>query len=385
MRILFVQDSFGAGGAESSNVLLWHYLRSQGIEVYIIVLSHKKEGYENEVIESGFNVLFLRAGNLLQHSYEIANHIQKLSPDIVHSVLFKSNIRVRLAKVFTRFLHIEHLVSCTYDNIRLTDPQINKLGFHIYKYMDILTSIYGVNYFIAITKHVKKHYVKKVKIPESKINVIYRGRHDNSFIRQKSIFKNLIINELGVKNTDLILLHVGRQEYAKGHLVLLKSLTNLYHNHYDLWKEIKILFCGREGNETTAISSYLKQHEFLSENILWLGHRKDIPQLMAAADIFVFPSWYEGLGGSLIEAQAAALPIICSNLTVFQEVVNENDNALMFPVGDHDNLATKIIRLIKDEDLRRSMGNKSLLNFNENFKLDKINEDTLNYYRQLSV
>lgn len=384
MKILFVQDSFGAGGAESSNLLLWRFLKNQGVIIHIIVLTHKKEGYEDDVVSEGYNVVFLKPGNIIQHSLQIAKHIKIISPDIVHSVLFKSNLRVRLAKLHVNFFHVEHLVSSTYDKVRLSDPKINKLGFHVYKYIDILTSIYGVNYFIAITDLVKKHYCKEVKINESKIRVIYRGRYDNNFISQKYLLKKELFNEFGLNNDNIILTHVGRQEFAKGHLVLLKALTKLYHHEFELWDRIKVLFCGRQGNETAAILAYLEKHQYLSTNIEWLGQRKDVPKLLVASDIFVFPSLYEGLGGSLIEAQAAALPVICSDLPVFQEVVNEHENALMFPVADEDKLSEQIIKLAKDPSLRSKMGVNSLANFNKKFRLDKINEETLKFYKQIS-
>src|SRR5690606_10586584 len=72
-----------------------------------------------------------------------------------------------------------------------------------------------------------------------------------------------------------------------------------------------------------------------------LGNRKDIPELLTLADFFVFPSWFEGLPGSLIEAMMAGTPIIASNIPENLECVNE-EIALIFRKADPGDLKTKL-------------------------------------------
>src|SRR5690606_38391723 len=123
MKILFIQDSLGPGGAEKSNSYLWYYLREKGIELRIVLLKHWPGGLEEEILNSGFHIQFLKTKSFKDQVFEIAQIIKNEKPDLVHSVLFNANIRVRFAKLLVRFIHLESLVNLTYDKTRLNDPK----------------------------------------------------------------------------------------------------------------------------------------------------------------------------------------------------------------------------------------------------------------------
>ena len=383
MKILFVQDSLGTGGAERSNADLWYYLRSQGVDIRIVVLEHRKEGIEKEIVGEGFPVTFL-SGSFIKNSRQIADIIRKYKPDVVHSVLTRANLRVRLAKLFTPFHHVESLVNCTYDPVRLKDPRVSKAGFYVYKYLDLLSRPKGVDHSIAITREVEKHYHNELKIPSNRLSVIFRGRNRNTYLADRTSIRTKVDAELGLQQGRVLLIHVGRQEFQKGHIYFLRALQHLYQNNSQIWDKLNVLFCGRRGNASADIDAFLEQHPHLHQNIHWLGHRHDVPALLAASDVFVFPSLYEGLGGSLIEAQAAALPVVCSDIPVLHEVVIEGDNALMFPAAGDRALAEQLTKLVQDAGLRQRMRERSLQNFDQKFRLEKINEETLNFYRKAS-
>ncbi|AHM58416.1 capsular polysaccharide biosynthesis glycosyl transferase [Flammeovirgaceae bacterium 311] len=384
MRILFVQDSLGTGGAERSNAYLWYYLRAQGVEFRIIVLGHRKEGIEQEILSEGFQVTFLKRGSYLKNGREIAGIIKAYKPAVVHSVLYESNLRVRFAKFFTQFYHVESLVNCTYAPIRFKDPRVSTPGLYLAKYIDYFTRSRGVDHSIAITREVAKHYQEQFNIPSSGMSVIFRGRKENQHLAERAAHRQKINKELGIAADKVVLIHVGRQEYQKGHITLLESLANIYGSSKETWNKIEFLFCGRMGNASADIDAFTEAHPELTEKLHWLGHRHDVLQLLAAADVFVFPSLYEGLGGSLIEAQAAALPIVCSDIPVLHEVVKEGKNALMFPVTDPGSMANQLIRVINNPEQRKSMREYSLRNYQEKFRLQNINEEMLNFYRKVS-
>lgn len=378
MKILFVQDSLGTGGAERSNFELWKYLRSQNVEPLIIVLESREEGIEEEVLSLGFNVTILLNKSLPGQVLDIVRFIKREKPDIVHSVLFKACIRTRLASLFVSFKSIEHLVNCTYSSVRLEDKRVNHLGLFLYKLVDRITAL-SVNNFIAITNEVKKHYIEHIKINSKKIKVINRGRHMNSFIESRHSIKRNYLKDLSISESNFILVHVGRQEYQKDHNTFLKALKLLNDENLDI--EITILFCGRKGNCSNDIKRLVEVTDWQFD-LRFLGHRNDIEKLLLIADVFVFPSLYEGLGGALIEAQSAGLPIICTDLPVFDEVVLKNVNALVFERGDFRKLADQIIKMF-DNKRRKKMSQFSLNHFNDKFRIDIIHLETLNFYRQI--
>ncbi|MDH5380085.1 MAG: glycosyltransferase, partial [Cyclobacteriaceae bacterium] len=122
----------------------------------------------------------------------------------------------------------------------------------------------------------------------------------------------------------------------------------------------------------------------LNGQVKLLGHRTDVEQLLAAADVFVFPSRFEGLPGALIEAAAAGLPIIASDIPNNREVAGENKNALFFPVNDHQVLSACIEKMATDPDLRSKFAKESLRIFNERFTLEKVHEDMREMMEQLT-
>ncbi|GAA5026497.1 hypothetical protein GCM10011506_12140 [Marivirga lumbricoides] len=376
-KILFVQDSLGTGGAERSNANLWYYLRDQGIEIKILVLEHRSVGIENEIIATGFDVVFLDKQNPLKTAKKIARYITSFQPDLVHSVLFKATLRARLAKLFTKFILLESLVNCTYDPSRLKDENIAAYKLTAYRLLDKFTAHLFGDFYIPITNTVRIHYQDYLGLSSKKMQVIFRGRSKNTFNKLEE--RKRIAKELGLSTNKLWLIQVGRQEFQKGHIHTLKALFILPD---DVKDRMEVLFLGREGNASASLKTFLKENE-LGVSYHFLGHRKDVPKMMKASDIFLFPSLYEGLGGSLIEAQSASLPVICSDIPVLNEVAEKSKNALMFEAGNEQELAKKIQELVEKPEVRKEMGNHSLGRFNKHFQIDKIHEEMVEFYQSV--
>ena len=381
MKIIFVQDSLGTGGAERSNADLWYFLRNQpDVELKIVVLENRKVGIEKEIINAGFDVTFLKKGNFLSQVKSISAIIRDYKPDIVQSVLFKSAIRVRMAKRFTSFYHLEYIVNCSYSEIRYKDPKINNKGLTFFKYVNRFTQSKGVDHFVALTKEVRNHAVEHLKIKPSKISVVPRGRSKNEFLSKKSEIRDGLRKELNIPANAILFIHVGRQEYQKAQTDLLKAIKSKDKELSDL--NAYFVFCGRKGNLTSEIEELIKK-EKIETSIAWLGHRNDIPKLLLAADVFVFPSLYEGLGGSLIEAQAAGLPVIASDIKVFEEVVKKDFNAKIFRTSNVSELSDLLFLFASSKDLRDEYGKNSLTHFEEKFRIEDIHQQILNLYKKL--
>jgi glycosyltransferase involved in cell wall biosynthesis len=88
--------------------------------------------------------------------------------------------------------------------------------------------------------------------------------------------------------------------------------------------------------------------------------RERVAQLMAAADIFVLSSKMESFGLTLLEASAAGIPVVCSNAGGVPEVFQDGFNALLYPPGDDDAMASAMISLIRDRDLAKRVSANAL-------------------------
>ena len=115
------------------------------------------------------------------------------------------------------------------------------------------------------------------------------------------------------------------------------------------------------------------------------GYREDVPDLLAAADVFVFPSIFEGLGGALIEAMALGLPIVASDLAAVREVVEEGRNAVLVPSSSPRALADALDALLDDRRRAAAFGARSREIFIERFTADRSTRRMIELYRGVAL
>lgn len=370
MKILIIIDSLGAGGAERSTAVLCRYLQVQQVPFQILCLDQYKEGFQQEMQKEGYAIDFLEKKNFFGEVKYIINFIKKGNFDLVHSILFRSNIRTRFAKLFKNFVHLESLVNTTYSQERFLDINVNQKGLKFYKMLDKLTAPRTVNHFHSITETVKQHYIEEIGLDPSKITVIPRGR--------KPILENYE-DRPSLVNEKFQILNVGRQEFQKGQIFLLKAIKILN----EKGNKIHLKILGRKGSCTKTLQEYIKEND-LKELVTLEGFHDNVPDYLLKADLFVFPSLFEGLGGALIEAQAAGLPIACNDIPVLHEVVIKDQNAKFFDVHQIDSIVEAIQFFIKNPVMREVYGRKSLENFRVEFLETKSNEKMLNLYQSLT-
>lgn len=371
MKIILLINSLYTGGAEFSTITFYSWVKTtMKDEVKIVCL--KKADPEYDFREFGFEeVTYLNQNSFFSRLKNFNRIVDEFRPDIVHSVLFDSNLIGRASRLIKgNFKHLESLVNQTYSPYRLKDPNVNKLKLEVYRCLDFITQIWGVDHFHSNGATVAKHYQEKLFINASRITNIPRGRYPNSFLNDTETI-NLIRNELKLKD-KVVLVNVARHEYQKAQTVLIDSLYELK----DLNSEYVLLLVGRNGEATKEIKEKINFNG-LQENVRILGHRSDVSKLLAASDIFVFPSRFEGLPGALIEAEAAGLPIVCSDIPNNLEVIEENKNALIFPVDDTRILAQQLKELISDLSKRKRMGSESLAIYNRKFTIKRVHDDML--------
>ena len=376
MRILIVIDSFFTGGAEFSTLELSSYLKTTGVEICIFKTKDMYPQYDYETFGLDANLIkTLPNGGFIEKRKVLKKSIIDFKPDIVHSVLFKSNLLVRSIRILdSSFVHLESLVNHTYSENRLKEPGVTRLKLEFYRWLDIITGFFGTDHFHPNGYSVAHHYQKKLFISSKKMTVVHRGRKANdcaATILSKTTF--------GIQDDKLVLINVARQEYQKGQDVLLEAISLLPKSVLDTFH---LLIAGREGKATSLLLEKVKEKSITS-NVTFLGHRTDIASLLQLSDIFVFPSRFEGLPGVLIEAEAAALPIICTHLPMMLEVVEENRNALTFEINNSSQLAKMITTLVTDSKLREKFSAHSKAIFEGKFQIDFVHRKMLDLYKSL--
>jgi glycosyltransferase involved in cell wall biosynthesis len=371
MKVLLLMNSLGAGGAERSMVEFAKFLHDKPeVCVKFVCLERREIGLEKEVAEFGIPTLYYsgKKGYSSKTKF-LLKILEQESPEIIHSVLVESNIVLRFARLFYKKGKIvQSLVNTPYSKERKKDGKLPQHKFFLAKQMDKWTAriVSGIFYH-SITKEVLNHY-KPIYNIEDNFKIIFRGRNNNRFVGNTT------------KEKRFTLINAGRQEFAKGQIDILKAVKYIKQK-YKL-KDLKFQLLGRPGHYSSILNDYIDRND-LSANVEILGFVNNVEERLAKADVFVFPSYYEGLGGALIEAFAAKLPCVCSNIPVLKEVVGNEDGALFSEPGDYESLGENIYKLYRDENLREQLSQYSYSHFQSNYKLKEINEEMFQMYMDL--
>lgn len=169
--------------------------------------------------------------------------------------------------------------------------------------------------------------------PEKKFKSIY-----------SSEFREHIRTDIGCSLQNKIILTVGAFSHQKGHDLILAAIPKIV----DLYPDACFCFAG-EGPlldiiagqaETLGVSGYIR----------FLGRRSDVPELLGVADIFLFPTRFEGESFALLEAAVSGVPIVASNASGIPETFRDGVDALLFDVNDVDGLVRQVLRALADPD-----------------------------------
>jgi glycosyltransferase involved in cell wall biosynthesis len=121
----------------------------------------------------------------------------------------------------------------------------------------------------------------------------------------------------------------------------------------------------------------------IEDRVRFLGSRDDVAELMAASDVYVLASNWEGLPRSIIEALRAGLPVVATELAGTPELVTHGDNGYLVERGDIDELAEMLARLISDAGLRARMGARSRERYEAEFSFERMYRRTVGVYESV--
>lgn len=376
IKVRFVINGLGTGGAERSLAEMLPRFAEEGIEPSVACLFRRSEGVQEGVRGAGFDVRFLSAHGRLARVRELRRVLREDPPDLVHTTIFEADLIGRLAAAGLGVPVTTSLVNTSYDGVRLEDPNVRRWRLAAARRIDGWTARHLTDHFHAITRTVAESATMSLGIPPERITVIPRGRDPERLGRRTEERRARARTALGLAADDEVLLSVGRQEFQKGQGTLLEAMSRLR-------DRAVLLIAGRTGNATEALRTSMETLG-LGDRVRFLGHRSDVPDLLAAADVFVFPSVYEGFGGALIEAMGLGLPVVASDLPALREVVEPDGSALLVPPGDAGRLAESMTRLLSDEALRARLGARGRERFLERYTIEGVSRRMADLFRAVA-
>lgn len=180
---------------------------------------------------------------------------------------------------------------------------------------------------------------------------------------------------------EVRVIFTARMVKEKGIEVLIEAAEML---RSEMEGRVKFWLCGGLSNNPKAIKQEELERLCDGKYIEWLGHRKDVRDLLAQSHIMAFPSYYrEGLPLSLIEATAIGRPIITTRWYGCKDTVDDGVNGFLIPVKDSRTLANKLRVLINDRQLRLVMGIKGREKAEREFSIENVVRKHLAIYNRL--
>lgn len=182
-----------------------------------------------------------------------------------------------------------------------------------------------------------------------------------------------IRNEFEIKENEKLIVSIGELDDNKNQIVAIRALAKLNRQDY------KYIICGVGSNKDKLLSE--AKILGVDNRLILAGYRSDIPDILNAADIFVFPSFHEGMSVSALEAMACGLPLICSRIRGNVDIVTDGENGFLFKPSDALSLSNHINKLITDTSLRQKMGaiNRERV---EAYSFESVKKELVSVYKQ---
>lgn len=188
-------------------------------------------------------------------------------------------------------------------------------------------------------------------------------------ISQKAHWKKRIRTEFKLADEDVIFAFAGRLTADKGVNELLEAFLNIEKKY----PHVKLLMMGGMDNHESLRQELLEKAK-KSTNIIFTGNVPNVEEYYAASNVFVAPSYREGFGLVVVEAEAMGLPAIVSNVPGQVDAIKENETGLICKVKDSKSLENAMSKLIEDVELRIDLGNKASKYVEENYDQKKLFE-----------
>jgi len=367
MRVLHTLDTLGRGGAEMQALDVCRNARENGFEMTFVAFGGGR--LEEDFRASGaefirlerrlpvdFNLIFKLRKIIKERRIEVAQAYQPVEG--LHLYLALIGLQVKKILSFQGFIQ---------------DAKNRRAAKFLIPRMDAN---------IVVSRGLQKWLAREDKLDTSRnFHVIYNGAD-----RQRIISNNPVLRaELNLNENDLLFGMIANfyRDPRKDHLTLCRALPKVF-------AEIENAHCVLVGNvEASAERKFDECVEFCRENniqnkVHFLGAREDVADVLASLDVFVLSSLHEGLPVAVSEAMLAGVPLILSDIEPLVEVSANGKYAEMFQTQNAGELSAKILKLLKDESLRKDLSRSALEYAKENFSIEAHLRELKKLYDSIS-
>lgn len=334
-RVLYLSHAFAVGGAEEMVLNLVRHLPSSYQPAVACIHEAGPIGLEIERTGVPFKVLGLNPG--VRRPFDVLrlrDFLYECQPDIVHTFLLTGSLYGRFAAMMARVPVVIGTEVNVYER---------KRPLHALAERWLMRDTDAV---VASAESVRDFYIRQVKADPSKVEVIYNAVDWAQL--QATVGPDEFRASVDVPVGAPLLTIIARLTEQKGHRILLDAMArpDLAHAH--------LLVVG-DGPLREALERQVSGLG-LSGRVRFVGARRDLGNILGATDVFVMPSFWEGLPLAMVLAMGAGLPVVATRVAGIPEVVQDGVTGLLVPPGDSAELGAALSRVVNDDTTRVLLG-----------------------------
>ena len=358
-------------------LILTTHFNTGGITSYILTLAKglTRNDHKIFVISSGGNMVgdLERAG--VKHTYfdirtksEVSPKLYRALPKLMRFVkenninVIHSQTRITqiLATILTKITQAKHVSTCH--------------GFFKTRLFRRIFPCWG-DATIAISRQVEDHLIHDFHVPSDKVFWVIHGIScDLKPLNQKDLLERR--QEFGIAHGPLVGI-IARLSGVKGHDILINAMRKVV----DEKKDARLLVVGR--GKTEEPLKAMTENLGLENNIVFLPVVNQVDAILPILDIFVMPSRQEGLGLSVMEAQAQGLPVVASKVGGIPSLIEDGTTGILVPPENVDALAEALMYLIENPDQAKQIGQRAKIFAKENFSVGRMIDQTYAVFKKV--
>ncbi|HOW13088.1 MAG TPA: glycosyltransferase family 4 protein [Candidatus Pacearchaeota archaeon] len=366
MKILIINPSANLGGGNTISNNLAEGLDKNYFDVFCFFPS---KGPASETLNNKIKIFYSSKTSFFSIIKNLRKIIKQNQIDIVHAQGTRAACWTRILFLFSKnrpkiiyTLHGFHIIRKNFvvKNILLFFERI------LNRCVDVL---------VCVGESDKNLVLKYKTILSNKIKVIKNGIDLLKFQINPESAEN-IKHELNLNN-KLILSSIARLHPQKDILTILNSIK-IISSKIDNF----ILLIIGDGPLRLSLERQVKNLN-ITDKVIFLGARKDVPILINISDIIILSTNWEGLPLIPLEAGASKKPIVASNVDGVRETIIDGKTGFLFKQGSAEDLSDKLLKLVQSEELRKEMGENGFKYVSENFSKEKMIKEYQNLYMDL--
>ncbi len=368
--VLFVVDSYFPviAGAERQALVLARALRKRGLTVEFVVPRLETHRPVNDSVE-GFSV----------------RRIAYPKIKFLGALILMVNFSMYIIRHRNRYSYIHvHITKLLATCLGILKPWIHpRIITKISGYSEFSGGVLDQSMQKKPAYRIMKHYILKLDFVHTISNytrdvLLECGFRDEQIIQiPNAVEIETFESAHSISRSDRVIRigFCGRVEHVKGLDVLIDACSKL---QADDLQRIKVLIAGK-GSYLPDIKKRVEEHQ-LQGCVEFAGMVENVAAFHQTLDIYVQPSYSEGLSNAVLEAMSSSLPVIASNVSGNVDLVKEGITGSLFESGDSDDLAEKLTMLINDPSQRIRMGSQGRQRIEHGFSIESISNQLIEFY-----